>query len=119
MGDHIEIHLRDACIYDFSAMNALNTVGEEYDNLGKTVHLRHINNKSHKLIAKANHLVKYFSYDDVLSPGDPRNRNKMNVNVLHNDNSVTNGNGHMDREYSREQSLLQLGTPNQYRFRMN
>ena len=75
--DQIEIHLRDACIYDFSAMNALNQVGEEYDKLGKAVHLRHINNKSHKLIAKAHHLVKYFSYDDVLKPMEPFNRNNI------------------------------------------
>jgi len=59
----IEIHLKDSNIYDYSAMQALNSIAEKYKKINKTVHLRHINLKSHKLISKANNLVKHFTYE--------------------------------------------------------
>ncbi len=63
--DIIEIHLRDASIFDYSGIEALNTVGEKYHKLGKDVHLKHINKMSEKLIAKAHDLVN-FRYETVM-----------------------------------------------------
>eukprot|EP01084_Bolivina_argentea_P011035 20618_1 len=61
----VEIHLRDAQIYDYSAINALNTIAEKYKTKGKAVHLRHISDRSQKLITKAHHLVPHFTYDTI------------------------------------------------------
>eukprot|EP00483_Globobulimina_turgida_P011348 UN11370 len=95
--DVIEIHLRDSYIYDFSAMNALNAIGEEYKTLGKKVHLKHINMKSHRLITKAHSLVKYFTYE-------------------HEDISANTSRSNDDASKLKTKSLIQLTTPKQFRF---
>merc|ERR1712087_492482 len=63
--DEIEIHLRDAQIYDYSAINALNAIAEKYRKEGKSVHLKHITHKSQKLISKAHDLIAHFTYDET------------------------------------------------------
>ena len=63
--DEIEIHLRDAQIYDYSAINALNCIAEKYKKLNKSVHLKHISDSSQKLITKAHDLISHFTYDTV------------------------------------------------------
>jgi len=61
----IEIHLRDAQIYDYSAINALNAIAAKYKKLNKSVHLKHISDSSQKLITKAHDLISHFTYDTV------------------------------------------------------
>jgi SulP family sulfate permease len=63
--EDVEVHFREAQIYDFSAVQALMRLGEKYDAAGKRLHLRHLNTESTKLIAKADHLIRSFSYDIV------------------------------------------------------
>lgn len=63
--EEIEIHLRDAQIYDYSAINALNCIAEKYKKLNKSVHLKHISDSSQKLITKAHDLISHFTYDTV------------------------------------------------------
>eukprot|EP00485_Elphidium_margaritaceum_P001824 CAMPEP_0202696342 /NCGR_PEP_ID=MMETSP1385-20130828/9629_1 /ASSEMBLY_ACC=CAM_ASM_000861 /TAXON_ID=933848 /ORGANISM="Elphidium margaritaceum" /LENGTH=649 /DNA_ID=CAMNT_0049352487 /DNA_START=55 /DNA_END=2004 /DNA_ORIENTATION=+ len=82
--DTVEIHLRDAYIYDFSAINALNTIGEKYKKLGKSIHLKHIKVKSRKLMSKAHDLLTHFTYDtitEVDTKGDIALHSSYNLNV--------------------------------------
>eukprot|EP01083_Nonionella_stella_P069051 183803_1 len=66
----IEIHLRDAQIYDYSAINALNIIAEKYKKRNKSVHLKHISDKSQKLIKKAHNLISHFTYDTIAKVED-------------------------------------------------
>ena len=68
--ERIEIHLNDAEIMDYSAMQALNFIGEKYKKLGKNVKLKHVNTQSHKLITKAKDLFIHFEYETVTTIKD-------------------------------------------------
>eukprot|EP00939_MAST-03C_sp_MAST-3C-sp1_P003172 g3172.t1 len=54
---HVEVHLHNAQICDFSGLEAINSIAERYHNQGKTLILRHLSEKSAKLMAKAKRLV--------------------------------------------------------------
>jgi len=55
--DHVEVHLHNAQICDFSGLEAINSIAERYHLEGKTLVLRHLSQKSAKMMSKAKRLV--------------------------------------------------------------
>ncbi|CAM9481228.1 unnamed protein product [Discosporangium mesarthrocarpum] len=53
----VEIHCHQADIFDYSALQAINTLGERYKTVGKRLLMRRIKNESLKVITKANNLM--------------------------------------------------------------
>lgn len=64
--ENVEIHFRASQVADFSGMHVLNVLAEQYKQLGKKLHLRHLNVSSTKLLRKADDLAEHFSYDVVV-----------------------------------------------------
>lgn len=54
---------RDAAIFDFSGIDALNQVGQRYHQVGKNLHVRFAHAGSARLIEKAHDLATFFSYE--------------------------------------------------------
>jgi len=54
-------------------MHVLNVLAEQYKAMGKTLHLRHLNERSTKLLRKADDLAEHFSYDTVQEAVDATN----------------------------------------------
>jgi len=63
--DLIEIHFVEngAFINDYSAIHALNVIGEKYSKYNKQVVVKHLEQKSQKLTAKASKLIKSFTIE--------------------------------------------------------
>ena len=62
--EKVEIHFHKSQVADFSGMHVLNVLAEQYKSLGKTLHLRHLNATSTKLLRKADDLAEHFSYSE-------------------------------------------------------
>ena len=68
--DIVELHFdRDGSdLCDYSAIHAINVVGEKYKKLGKKVLLRHLSDKAKRMLAKGDKLNRHFDMaDDVTS----------------------------------------------------
>ena len=87
--DLIEVHFLEqgAFIDDYSAIHALNVVGEKYGKYDKQVVVRHLKFKSEKLTRKASKLIKTFSIKgdeedekkDVVDDDEERNSGDIMV----------------------------------------
>ena len=54
----VAIDFLDACLFDQSAIEAVQGISEKYKKQGKTVYLRNLNNESAQLLRKANNIVE-------------------------------------------------------------
>lgn len=81
--ENIEIHLNDASLFDYSAMQAINFIGEKYKKIDKNVKLKHLNVGSRKLITKAKDLFSHFEYESVMVVKDEGSVNFSKPDRLH------------------------------------
>eukprot|EP01006_Ploeotia_vitrea_P029634 TRINITY_DN62131_c0_g1_i1.p1 TRINITY_DN62131_c0_g1~~TRINITY_DN62131_c0_g1_i1.p1 ORF type:complete len:693 (-),score=74.61 TRINITY_DN62131_c0_g1_i1:1201-3279(-) len=66
----VELHLSKSAVCDYSGMNALNELGYKYSQNGKTLHVRHLNPASVRLVGKAQGIAKHFSYKTTEELGE-------------------------------------------------
>lgn len=77
--DHVEVHLHNAQICDFSGLEAINSIAERYHDEGKSLILRHLSQKSAKMMAKAKHLVTQNVILTVSGAAKPRPAHHLHV----------------------------------------
>ena len=77
--DHVEVHLHNAQICDFSGLEAINSVAEQYHKLGKTLLLRHLSPRTAKMMRKAHSLVTQNLVLTVSSAAKPQPAHHLHV----------------------------------------
>lgn len=63
-GKDVIIEFANSRVLDHSAIEAIDTLAERYQNRGKTVHLRHLSKECHSLLQKAGKLVEVNVIED-------------------------------------------------------
>ena len=83
--DVVEIHFMEtgSGLDDYSAIHALNVVGEKYKKYDKQVIVRHLNAQSKKLVSKSSKLVRSFTVaeDDAEAKTDEAAEGEATVDV--------------------------------------
>jgi SulP family sulfate permease len=62
--DHVVIEFRDARVVDHSAIEAIDALASRYQQLGKTLHLRHLSPDCLELLDRAKGMVEVNQYED-------------------------------------------------------
>ena len=62
--DNVVIEFMNTRVYDHSALEAINGIGEKYRELGKKLHIKHLSKECQKLLKKAGDIVEVDIYRD-------------------------------------------------------